>query len=144
MKRIALLSILLLAAVALAGDAITAGKIEVAPSTPISLGLLVKIPPAFKVAVDAPFNLDIVSEGPAIAQGPQSFKGKGKDLPYTLHFASGAAGEGALNIKMMLFVCQADHEGVCQKMDAQIKVPVSVTPNGANAYDLPIMLSPRF
>ncbi len=143
MKRFVLLAVVLLATFAFAGDPAVSLTVELPPSSQASISIVVKVPAAYKVSPDAPFFLDIAAEGPAVAQAPKSYKGKGKDLPYTMTFATGPNGQGALNLKMMLFVCQADHEGVCQKMDVQFKIPLLIKPGAASEYDIPIQLTPQ-
>ncbi|HPQ69906.1 MAG TPA: hypothetical protein PKW95_12325 [bacterium] len=137
MKRMILAVLLLVAAVAMA-DQIQTAAVQAPPDADVTLNLSLELPKTHKVSPEAPLKVEVTAEGAAIAQVPEPFKGKGKQLPHALVIKTTAAGNGAVNVKMSAFVCQKDNEGVCQMTNVEAKIPVQVTADAAAAWDIPL------
>jgi len=143
MKRALFLLVIFAAVVAWAADAIEVPKINLPPESQVTLNLSFQLPATHKVSPDAPLNVTVESSGAAIAEAPQNFKGKGKDLPYALTFTTAAAGEGTLSVKLRAFVCQKDNEGVCQMVEMQAQVPVAIQDGAEAAWNVPLPVQLR-
>ena len=142
MKRLTVFFFLMLAAVSLAANQLESPAIQLPPNGPASLKISIKLPDTHKVSPDAPFSVAPTVQGAVFSQAPMAFKGKGKDLPYILRFATAGPGEGKLSLKIAVFICQKAEGGVCQLINQDISVPMTIKEGARADWEIPIPVTP--